>query len=965
MAERPSVIAALVETTDDTAAALEAALLEPTDNAAASAEDLETTGDAPAPAEVLETTGDAPDPAEVLLGDAVASAESIKKGRVRKKERKIAAKIVLKDYQKEARFMLKERLKEGYNQILHGDTGLGKTIIAIRAVKAISCMCIGKFKVCVVLPSQGGSLPAQWINKLYQDDVRNCHCFDKELLEPDATEKTHWTIITITKLWMEWKAHFAKEGPMKNYSSPLFSNGFDFIVFDEGHNFRNLVPVGGKELIDQEKQIGRSAMSFLESCKQRSEENLKRPWPFVLIISATVYFNKRMDVFSMTQLLNCKPAYDKAHWEMRHDPKVWIETRNDFVKKYVVSVNVVETEFNEKERVRRIERLRHMSEVETEEATTCYSDLYAKCDKIEKVLAALENQPFNRQLQKDKKISMDAMLACLTRARRGQEHPAFYDRPVFICSLCDGYVNTVGLQDLITRESDKTFKLCVCPCKIHKDIDGNPVPVQSCSLTSKPKKQLSDLEQKFLDEASNQNSWSKEEIDAKRTELLRREECTHKMEWMTKFKKKLPTTQKRFEDFPVEVCTKLCDFIKFLQEEENQGQRIIMWSSWVEVIKEYHRILKVKFPDRKFYVLSGSFKVGELQDFLDDTENDGKKVLLASRECAGTGLDMAAQTVVFKHDPRAEDPRTGTTFGVTQYFLGSQTAWAQEKQCAGRCLRFPVQPCVNFWMIHHVRMVAFPNKPEKTHIEFLEWDDTKPKDTIDQALVKSMNFKKKESEGITDRAEKNTTQSSLENEDEEIFAAWSSKEETPEEYEASVQSDVLAASSIKNTTKCLKEMAANFFDERKRPVDDKGNIPEPLRKSAAQKEQERKAKEKLKETLKQEKKVKKEIVKQENPNMKRIKSELIRERGIIVKKERPEKKRKKPDDFSDAGADSLDLGPWFDSDSDAPPKRKRKRNSDDAPGQKKRNKFRRVAMSLLEEGTKDSMREDGASDQSS
>lgn len=330
--------------------------------------------------------------------------------------------ISLKDFQLDAVRCALSRKNRG--DLLYGKTGSGKTVTAVRLLLDRQKRDRAPSAVLIVTPSGGGNLCNQWKEHLQLQGVQegNILMFNR--------------ISRRREFFMEWEKHVVDNPAhgsifvivtfkMLHNSvsldphSLLLTKKFSVMVVDECHFFRNGSHRIKEEDIDPEKKM------FNSICMVRNQAV-----EYVLLLTATPFFNDKMDIYSLVVLMGVANGNKKAWQKTNPHPNYWISQRKWFYNTHVIPM-IVPKEYSCKDKIIRHTFMPTLSEREVELAYDAYCPLKGMVEILINFISNLPPAgPALIQALRELEEMKQRLLGELTRCRRGLLHPAFYDPPI-------------------------------------------------------------------------------------------------------------------------------------------------------------------------------------------------------------------------------------------------------------------------------------------------------------------------------------------------------------------------------------------------------------------------------------------------------------------------------------------------------------------------------------------------------
>ncbi|KAK3242607.1 hypothetical protein CYMTET_47766 [Cymbomonas tetramitiformis] len=346
------------------------------------------------------------------------------------------SKVVLKDYQEATANLAHQRLcTEGLSQFLVGSVGAGKTAVALRIFNLLaseSGRCtLNEKRPCLVLLLCPNCVLRQW-----EDEAPRLGIPPENILVYHGDRRRRLVA------YEEWGARARAsvvEAPhrvpflclttFETFKSDMSNGGFklripwNLVAMDEAHVLRN----GVEKSFDEEVKLSLKTYAAIE-------QHLFIPFrPRMLFITATVVMNHQLDAFSLARWTEMPAGLlIKKEWNER--TLVYKRARGHMVAKHVSIIEVppVPSVTMLVEKLVRSER-------EIVSSSAGYDELQKRLTKLRKTLAEQGRGPQSELKRMHLRLSRNAFLAAVTRCRRGEIHPYFFEQRVKVVTpIVDG-----------------------------------------------------------------------------------------------------------------------------------------------------------------------------------------------------------------------------------------------------------------------------------------------------------------------------------------------------------------------------------------------------------------------------------------------------------------------------------------------------------------------------------------------
>jgi hypothetical protein len=390
---------------------------------------------------------------------------------------------VLKPFQVDAVDVAVERYVAGKSQLIFGGTGSGKTLVSLHilhqsAMRLASNDDTTDQFALVVVPSQGGNVPMQWLHEIRRTGTpatyvllfagsRRLTQFDewkRALSEHVRPLSAHSPLAFVVVTHHVVAAEIRKMQLCTEYVSPLMSTKWQHVVVDEAHVHRNGAPKDKTAVeIDESKTLFPALMRTLKN---------NDPFPRVLAVTATPFFNSPLDVYSLMVAMNVN-GRSKTTWTDENDQRARSIQKQMFLREHTTKI-VVPDSISRFDDIVHHTNHRSLSEIEVKLALPCYVALQARLLKLISLLSRSQQQPHNAGLKQEVNEASQAVQAEVTRARRGAQHPAFYDPTLYHPSKKDRNGRSITIPLPLERCDDFSLAECTKFNEVVDVVRSNP-----------------------------------------------------------------------------------------------------------------------------------------------------------------------------------------------------------------------------------------------------------------------------------------------------------------------------------------------------------------------------------------------------------------------------------------------------------------------------------------------------------
>ncbi len=244
----------------------------------------------------------------------------------------------LKDFQLEAVKDATQKLNRKHGVLLHGTTGAGKTAIALSIARTRKQK--DKFTITLVLvPSISGNLPKQWMTESVRWGIPSENTFlfhgkDRDnfsvfIRQHEDTSNQMLLCITTPETCVS---------ELKKKSTTFCNMHWTYVISDEAHMWRNGTNKMKEEIVDPDKK-----RYSLITNRIIKHTNPNKPYPLVMLLTATPYKNNYMDYFPYMHWLSPRQP-DKKKWlngrkkDQPSEYKLFLQEKDPLLEKHIVHI---------------------------------------------------------------------------------------------------------------------------------------------------------------------------------------------------------------------------------------------------------------------------------------------------------------------------------------------------------------------------------------------------------------------------------------------------------------------------------------------------------------------------------------------------------------------------------------------------------------------------------------------------